>query len=148
MATEKEKANKTEKSDKKIINTAGKRKQAIARATLKPGKGTVYINHLPLDYFQPKFARLKLREPFILAGDLANNINVKVKVRGGGITGQTEAARLAIARGLVAYHNSDELKNRFLEYDRHLLVADVRRNEPAKPNRHGKPRQKVQKSYR
>lgn len=132
----------------KIVHTAGKRKQAIAKATLKPGKGIVRINNQRIDNYEPVMARLKIREPFILAGDQASNIDITVKVHGGGIMGQTEAARLAIARGLVAFHKSDELKNKFLEYDRHLLVADVRRNEPAKPNRHGKPRQKVQKSYR
>ena len=71
-----------------------------------------------------------------------------MSVRGGGPTSQTEAARLAIAKGLVQYSKSAVLEDRFLSYDRQLLVADVRRKESAKPNRHGQARAKGQKSYR
>ena len=49
---------------------------------------------------------------------------------------------------LVGYTKNDKLKEIFLNYDRNLLVADVRRKEPSKPNRHGQARSKVQKSYR
>ena len=132
---------------KKIIHISGKRKRAIARATLKEGKGLVRINNHSLDTFQD-FVKEKISEPLILAGEMAKGINIDVNVVGGGWQGQTEATRLAIARGLVEWHKSDALKKRFLEYDRHLIVADVRRNEPAKPNDSGKPRAKRQKSYR
>ena len=52
------------------------------------------------------------------------------------------------AKALVEYSKNSKLKEQFLEYDRNLLVADVRRKEPAKPNRHGQARAKRQKSYR
>ena len=132
----------------KIINTSGKRKAAIARATLMQGNGLVRVNSIPLDFIEPKMSRLKLREPLILAGDIANKVDIDVRVFGGGITSQAEASRLAIAKALVNFTKNDKLKEIFLNYDRNLLVADVRRKEPAKPNRHGQARAKVQKSYR
>lgn len=130
----------------KIINCAGKRKRAVAKATLRPGNGVVRINNQLIDNYEPKLARLRLREPLILAGDNAKNVNINVRVSGGGYNAQAEAARLAIARALV--QSSKKLEKVFLNYDRHLLVADVRRKETCKPNRHGKARAKRQKSYR
>ena len=132
----------------KNIHASGKRKTAIARATLKQGNGLVRINSIPIDFIEPKMSRLKLREPFILAGDVANKVDIDIDVTGGGITSQAEASRLAIAKALFNFTKSDKLKEVFLNYDRNLLVADVRRKEPAKPNRHGQARAKVQKSYR
>lgn len=132
----------------KNIHASGKRKRAIARATLSQGNGLVRVNHIPVDLAEPKLSRLKLREPLILAGDMSNKVNIDVDVFGGGITSQAEAARLAIAKALVEFSKSDKLKDTFLAYDRNMLVADVRRKEPAKPNRHGQARSKIQKSYR
>ena len=132
----------------KVITTSGKRKRAIARVTLKPGKGTVKINNKLLDFYEPKLYRSKLREPLTIAGDLANKVDIKVKVFGGGISSQADASRLAIAKSLIEYSKNDKLKEQFLNYDRNLLVADVRRKEPSKPNRHGQARAKRQKSYR
>ena len=132
----------------KNIHASGKRKTAIARATLRQGSGLVRLNSVPIDFMEPKVSRLKLREPLILAGDVANKVDIDVAVVGGGITSQAEASRLAIAKALVNFTKSDKLKEVFLDYDRNLLVADVRRKEAAKPNRHGQARAKVQKSYR
>ena len=132
----------------KNIHLAGKRKMAIARATLSQGKGVVRINHVLLDLIQPEISRLKISEPLILAGDIANKVNIDVSVKGGGINGQAEASRLAISKVLVEFAKNDKLKEEFLAYDRTLLVADVRRKEASKPNRHGQARAKVQKSYR
>lgn len=129
----------------KVIHTSGKRKRAVARVTLKPGKGKVKINSVLLNNFTPKLARLKLREPLLLAGALADSVDINVNVFGGGIMGQAEAARLAIARALVKHDK--KLQDTFLKYDRHLLVADVRRKEVYKPN-DSKARAKRQKSYR
>jgi small subunit ribosomal protein S9 len=130
----------------KSIKTTGKRKSAVARAVLKPGKGLVKINNKLIDIYEPKMARLKLKEPLILAGDVAKNADISINVCGGGYMAQTEAARLALAKALVK--NTKRLEKVFLEYDRHLLVADVRRKETHKPNTHGKARAKRQKSYR
>jgi len=132
----------------KDINSSGKRKRAIARAVIRQGNGSVRINSIPVDLFQPKMSQLKILEPLILAGDLSNKVDIDVSVYGGGISSQAEASRLAIAKALVDYAKGDKLKETFLAYDRNLLVADVRRKEPAKPNRHGQARSHVQKSYR
>ena len=75
-------------------------------------------------------------------------VDIDINVAGGGIISQAEASRLAIARALVEYSKSNSLKDSFLKYDRHLLVADTRRKEASKPNRHGQARAKRQKSYR
>tara|TARA_Y100000310_G_scaffold345791_1_gene469992 strand:+ start:504 stop:899 length:396 start_codon:yes stop_codon:yes gene_type:complete len=130
----------------KIIHVSGRRKQAIARATLKAGKGVVKINNIQIDNYEPKLARLKLREPMILAGDVLSKVDVSIRVSGGGQVSQAEAARLALSRALVQF--SKKLENIFLKYDRQFLVADVRYKETRKPNRHGKARAKRQKSYR
>ena len=131
----------------KVVHTSGKRKKAIARATLREGKGKIWINRIHLDDIYPRMSRMKLREPLLLAGDIAHKVDISVRVKGGGVSGQTEAARLAIARSLVEYSKGEKLRKVFLNYDRHLLVADVRRGEPSKPNV-SKPRKKRQKSYR
>ena len=130
----------------KITTVSGKRKKAIARAALRPGSGVVRINRILLDAIEPKTWRLRMREPLILAGDVAQSVDIDIKVAGGGIAGQTEAVRLAIARGLAKIDK--KLEKTFLEYDRHLLVADVRQRETRKPNSHGNARGKTQKSYR
>lgn len=131
----------------KVVHTSGKRKRAVARATLKKGNGVVRINSQRLDVFEPMFARMKIQEPLILAGDAASKVDISVDVMGGGWSSQAEAARLAIARGLVELTGSKTLRSAFLEFDRHLLIADVRRNEAHKPN-DSKPRAARQKSYR
>jgi len=133
--------------ENKIVISNGKRKQAVARANIRKGKGKVRINGIPLSEYLPLMFRQKIEEPILIAGDLSDSIDIDVNIKGGGQSGQTEAARLAIAKGLVAFSGSDELKQAYLGYDRHLLVADVRRNEPHKPNK-SSPRAKRQKSYR
>ena len=131
---------------KKIINTSGKRKRAIARAVVKEGRPSVKINNTSLSVYEPKMARFRIEEPLILAGDSINKLSISVNVKGGGITSQADAARLAIAKALAEHNES--LRQVFLDYDRQLLVADVRRKETRKPNSHGKARAKRQKSYR
>jgi small subunit ribosomal protein S9 len=130
----------------KVLHTAGKRKSAIARATLKPGSGRVRVNSILIENFGTKLSRMKLQEPLVIAGESAAKINLDVTVTGGGPITQAEAARLAIGRALAKFDK--KLEKVFLNYDRTLLVADVRRKETHKPNRHGKARAKRQKSYR
>ena len=134
--------------DKKNIITSGKRKKSIARAVIKEGTGIIRVNNMLIDHYHPEISRLKLREPLILAGEIANKVDINIRVLGGGISSQADASRLAIAKGLVEFSKDEKLRQGFLSYDRSLLVADVRRKEPAKPNRHGQARSKVQKSYR
>ncbi len=130
----------------KIINSSGKRKTAIARATLKEGKGKVRINNEILENVEPSISRMKIKEPLILAGDIAGKVDIDVDVKGGGYNAQAEAARVAISRALVIYNQ--KLERIFLDYNRSLLVSDVRRKECAKPNSKGRARSKRQKSYR
>ncbi|HIG98262.1 TPA: 30S ribosomal protein S9 [Candidatus Woesearchaeota archaeon] len=132
----------------KIIIVSGKRKSAIARAVVRAGTGIVMVNNTLLDQCSPKIAMMLLQEPLLLAGEGATKVDIEIDTRGGGIMGQAEAARLAMAKGLVAFLRDKKLEKAFLEYDRHMLVADVRRKEVRKPNRHGKARAAVQKSYR
>ena len=131
----------------KIINTSGKRKTAIARASIKKGKGRVRINRTPVELHNPEIARLKIMEPIQLAGPKAQKVDIEVNVTGGGIIGQAEATRTAIARGLVAYHKDEKLEELYRQYDRSLLVNDPRRKEAKHPLGKGA-RAKRQKSYR
>ena len=128
------------------IHVSGKRKKAIARATLKDGKGNVRINSLLLDAYTPEMARLMIMEPLVLAGKLTKKIDINITVKGGGWHSQAEAARLVVGKALAEL-DPKGLKKVLLEYDRHLIVSDVRRTEPSKPN-DSKPRAKRQKSYR
>jgi small subunit ribosomal protein S9 len=114
----------------KIIQTTGKRKKAIARAVAKPGKGIVMINSKSLEFYQPEMLKLMIKEPLILAENAP--LDIDVAVRGGGVFGQATAVREAIAKALV--ENDSALKEKFLEYDRTMLVSDSRRTEPHHPS--------------
>lgn len=115
-----------------IIQTIGKRKMSLARAILRPGKGIVRINSRLLSTIMPEMARERIKEPLFLAPEIADKVNIKVIVRGGGWNSQAEAVRLAIARALIEHSSNPELKERFNIYDKYLLVADTRRTEPHK----------------
>ncbi|HIQ38889.1 MAG TPA: 30S ribosomal protein S9 [Methanothermococcus okinawensis] len=133
----------------KIVHTVGKRKTAIARATVREGKGRIRINKIPIELFGPKYLNMKLMEPIVLAGDVINTMDIDITVKGGGVAGQIDAARTALGKAIVEFTGNMEIKKRFLEYDRTLLVSDARRTEPHKPSRSTKgPRAKRQKSYR
>ena len=132
---------------KKVVNTSGKRKTAVARATVIKGKGLIRINKIPLELYQPEVARWKIMEPVTLAGDVANTVNITVDVKGGGFVSQASAIRTAIARGLVEFTNDADLKLSYIDYDRSILVNDPRRKETKKPLGRGA-RKKRQKSYR
>lgn len=128
-----------------LVHRSGTRKRAVARATLKEGTGKVKIDGVFLDNYSSEVLQLRIKEPLVLAGELAKKVDVAVSVRGGGANGQADAIRLAIARALVEHER--KLKSVFDDYDRLLLVADVRRKEVCKPNV-SKARKKRQKSYR
>ena len=130
---------------KDVIQTQGKRKLATARATLTTGTGKVTVNGMYLHNYGTDLLRTRISEPLILAEDAAEKLNFEIRVQGGGINGQADAVRLAIARALVEHQ--PKLKKTFDDYDRLLLVADVRRKETRKPN-DSKARAARQKSYR
>ena len=132
----------------KILVISGKRKTAVARATFKPGRGRVLINKRPIELFEPEIARWKILEPLLLAGEnRVSKVDIEVYTRGGGFMGQADAARMAVARGLVKWFKDEKLKRLFLDYDRTMLAGDPRRTEPKK---FGGPsaRRRRQKSYR
>lgn len=132
---------------KKVVNTSGKRKTAVARAAVQKGTGLVRINNKPVELYEPEIARWKILEPIKIAGEQMSKINIDVEVNGGGIMGQASAARTAIAKGIVEFTGDPSLKIAFLDHDRSLLVSDSRRKEPKKQLGRGA-RKKRQKSYR
>ncbi|NYT20423.1 MAG: 30S ribosomal protein S9 [Methanomicrobiales archaeon] len=131
----------------KIVNTSGKRKTAIARATLRPGSGMVRINSVPLEVYPNEMVRMKISEPLLLFPNAIDEVDVAIDVNGGGIMGQAEAVRTALARGILKWHNDPQIKDIYLSYDRTLLVNDSRQKESKKPHGRGA-RKKFQKSYR
>lgn len=131
-----------------MLIVSAKRKSAIARAYIKEGKGRVRINSMPLEFYEPLLARIRIMEPLILAGDeYVSKVDIKVKVGGGGFMGQADAARTAIAKGLVEYFNDEKLRNLFLSYDPWLLKSDPRKKEQRKSPT-SKARKHYQTSYR
>jgi len=135
------------KKETNVVHISGSRKRSIARATLKEGKGIIRINGFLLDNYKPDFAKAKIMEPLIIAGDLSSKVDIKINVNGGGWRSQSDAIRLAISRALVKFFKDKVLEKSFLDYDRHLLVADIRRKEQYKPN-DSKARAKRTKSKR
>lgn len=131
----------------KVVNSSGKRKTAIAKASVKKGEGKVRINRIPLELHDPELARKKIMEPLIIAGKKAEKLDIDVSVSGGGIMGQAYASRTAIANGIVEYLEDEDLGALYKQYDRSLLVSDPRRKMPKKPLGRGA-RKKRQKSYR
>ena len=137
------------------FQTFGKKKSATAVAHVKAGKGLIKVNGSPITLVEPEILRFKVYEPLVLAGlDKFANIDIRVRVTGGGHVSQVYAIRQAIAKGLVAYHqkfvdeqSKNELKKIFTTYDRTLLIADSRRPEPKKFGGKGA-RSRFQKSYR
>lgn len=114
--------------------TSGKRKRAIAKAVITEGSGQVFLNQKDYKNLQ-MFDKLKIEEPLRICKDVLGKLDfdVSIKIIGGGEKGQIEAARLALAKAIVKFTNSVELAKAFLDYDRNLLIADIRRKETYKP---------------
>ena len=95
---------------KKSVESSGKRKTAIARASVKAGKGRVRVNSEPIEILQPALARRKAMEPLVIADAMnrLSKVDINLTTTGGGIMGQTDAIRTAIARGLVHYNGGAE----------------------------------------
>ena len=150
------KQTKTEEdAELKMVYTHGKKRNAIANAVIKEGKGTITINRIPIQNIEPKTLRIKIFEPILILGiEKFKNLNIKVRVSGGGSVAQLYAARTAIAKGIVAWNqkyvdeeSKDEARRDLVNYDKNLLVADYRRLEPKKYGGPGA-RSRKQKSYR
>lgn len=120
------------------VQCFGKKKTATAVAHVKAGKGLLKVNGCPINLVQPEILRLKVYEPLLLVGlDKFANLDIRVRVTGGGHTSQIYAIRQAIAKGVVSFHqkyvdeqSKNELKKAFVSYDRTLLIADARQPEP------------------
>ena len=81
----------------------GRRKTAVARVFLKPGKGSIIVNDKPVDeFFSRETGRMIVRQPLVLTNHL-NSFDIKVNVHGGGESGQAGAVRHGISRALVDY---------------------------------------------
>lgn len=133
--------------NKKIV-VSGKRKNAVAKVGIKEGSGVILYNglsHTELGVFQ----RLSLEEPAKIAENFLGkfDFDIEIKTSGGGKEGQIQAARLGIAKAIVSLTKNLDLRKAFIDYDRNILVADVRRKEARKPG-DSKARAKRQKSYR
>jgi len=107
-----------------------------------------YTTNVPLEILEPKFARDKILEPLLLVEDkILSQLDINVKVSGGGFMGQAEATRMAIAKGLLKWTKSTRLQTTLKDYDRTMIAGDPRRSEPKKFGGPGA-RARDQKSYR
>lgn len=117
----------------KIYNVKANRKKAKARAVIKPGKGNIRINNTSLDSFYTGYKKSLVLEPTHISEEDFSKFDYSVNVSGGGVSGQVQAIRSCIAKGIVlANGNKKTLKDKFLQYDRYLLIDDVRNKEPKK----------------
>merc|ERR1712044_39297 len=137
------------------VQTFGRKKTATAVAYCKRGKGIVRVNGRPLEQVEPKPLQFKLQEPILLLGkDRFAEVDIRIRVKGGGRISQIYAIRQALSKVLVAYYQKyvDEqskkaIKDILVQFDRTLLVADPRRCESKKFGGPGA-RARYQKSYR
>ena len=105
---------------KKVVNTSGKRKTAVARASVQKGKGLVRINKVPVELYEPEIARWKIMEPINIADKHMDKLNVDVSVSGGGFMSQASAVRTAIAKGLLEFTGDPSLKIAVLDHSTKL----------------------------
>ena len=137
------------------VQVFGRKKTATAVAFCKQGRGLIKVNGCPIELLEPEILRLKTFEPVLLLGqERFANLDIRIRVKGGGQTAQIYAIRQAIAKGVVAFYqkyvdeaSKNEIKNILIGYDRTLLVADPRRCEPKKFGGRSA-RARFQKSYR
>ncbi len=130
------------------IITSARRKMARATCYLYPGKGRVFVNNVPVELIPVEVVRLKIMEPLLLAGEsIASKLDAYIFTKGGGIMGQADAARMALARAIVRFTGSKEIENVYKAYDRTMLAGDPRQTESEKWMRYSARRWR-QKSYR
>ena len=137
------------------MQTFGRKKNATAVARVTKGSGYIRVNGRSLSILEPASLRLKAYEPlFLLGGNKFKDMNVRIRVRGGGSTSQIMAIRQSIAKGIIAFtqkyddeSTKREMKELLIQYDKGLLVADPRRCEPKRFGGKGA-RARFQKSYR
>jgi len=114
---------------KNQIQTVGRRKRAVARVILRPGAGEWKINGREMiEYFPRPTHQIRVLEPFKIT-DLEGQFDVTVRVHGGGLTGQSDAVRMGLARAIVQH---DEELRRLLR-ESGMLTRDARQVERKKP---------------
>ena len=117
-----------------VINALGRRKSAVARVYVNTGKGNITINGRTLEeYFKEDSLRYIVKQPRDVTGTLAN-FDIKANLDGGGIKGQAEALRLAIARALS---EMDTEAYRPVLKSNGFLTRDAREVERKKPGQPG-----------
>ncbi|HUB92369.1 MAG TPA: 30S ribosomal protein S9 [Candidatus Saccharimonadales bacterium] len=126
---------KPARKKKAVVVERGKRKRAIARASMSSGSGRILINGVSAQLIKPKEIRDLILEPIIISkkvSDIMKEYDVNINVYGGGIMGQAQASRTALAKAIVRTTQNDGLKRAYMLYDRSILVEDHRRVEPKK----------------
>ena len=122
-------------------------KTSTARATFKPGEGAIRVNSIPIEHWGNSIQQELSRLPARLVPDRFNEVNVNVKVEGGGWSSQARAVMVALANGIVKWTRSATVRKTLISYDQHMLSGDPRVKEPKKFGGPGA-RRKFQKSYR
>ena len=113
------------------IQTVGRRKTSVARILLRPGEGEWTINGRPMaEYFPRKAHQIRVEEP-LLVTELDGRFDIRVRVKGGGLTGQADAIRMGVARALVVYDEEQRPNLR----SKGMLTRDPRKVERKKPGR-------------
>jgi small subunit ribosomal protein S9 len=118
-------------ADAQRVQAVGRRKTAVARVLLFPGKGEWSINGRPLaEYFPRKTHQMRIEEPLQLT-EMDGRFDVQIRVRGGGLTGQADAVRMGLSRAIVTV---DEEQCPVLR-SKGMLTRDARKVERKKPGR-------------
>jgi small subunit ribosomal protein S9 len=136
------------KKSKPIVESA-RRKMAVARVSLAPGNESMTYNGFDIKTVKPDEFREMILEPARMNGatrDIASKSTIVIYCNGGGSSGQAQAARSALAKA-IAKAAGEPVKKMFMDYDRTLMVDDVRQVEPKK-YKGPKARARFQKSYR
>ncbi|MCH7532451.1 MAG: 30S ribosomal protein S9 [Gemmatimonadetes bacterium] len=114
---------------KNQIQTVGRRKRSVARVILRPGAGEWKVNGREMaDYFPRPTHQIRVQEPFKVT-DLEGQFDVTIRVHGGGLTGQSDAVRMGLARAILQH--DEELRP--LLRERGMLTRDARQVERKKP---------------
>ena len=145
----------------KTIIYFASRKTSKAHVHITKGNGKVRINNVPVEIYEPEVARETILAPLEIASEVRDELDISVRVKGGGFMGQAYAASTAISRALIGWTKSkkepkdhplnkstrQDLRKRIGDFDKYLISGDSRRKEPKK---FGGPsaRRRKQKSYR
>jgi small subunit ribosomal protein S9 len=114
-----------------VINSIGRRKAAVARVYVNEGTGKIIINKRDLDhYFPSSILQFIVKQPLTKL-NVAEQYDIRINLNGGGFKGQSEAARLAIARALIKINPEDKPALR----SEGFVTRDPRTVERKKPGR-------------